>query len=46
MFAMDGNNSLKRIRQVGSHSIADHHVFESDYFLSHEYVNEFADEVK
>jgi hypothetical protein len=46
MFAMDGNNSLKRIRQVGSHAIADHRVFESDYFLSHEYVNEFADEVK
>src|ERR1700734_1915802 len=46
MFAMDGNNSLKRIRQVGSHAIADHRVFESDYFLSQEYVNEFADEVK
>jgi hypothetical protein len=46
MFAMDGNNSLKRIRQVGSHAIADHRVFESDYFLSHEYVNKFADEVK
>ena len=46
MFAMDGNNSLKRIRQVGSRAIADHRVFESDYLLSHEYVNEFADEVK
>jgi len=43
---MDGNNSLKRIRQVGSRAIADHRVFESDYFLSHEYVNKFADEVK
>jgi Kyakuja-Dileera-Zisupton transposase len=46
MFAMDGNNSLKRIRQVGSHAIADHRVFESDYFLSHQYVNIYADEVK
>ena len=46
MFAMDGNNSLKRIRQVGSGAIADHRVFDSDYFLSHEYVNKFADEVK
>jgi hypothetical protein len=46
MFAMDGNNSLKRIRQVGSRAIADHRVFESDYFLSHQYVNKYADEVK
>ena len=46
MFAMDGNNSLKRIRQVGTRAIADHRVFESDYFLSHEYVNKFANEVK
>ena len=46
MFTMDGNNSLKRIRQVGSHAIANHRVFESDYFLTHEYVNKFADEVK
>ena len=46
MFAMDGNNSLKRIRQVGSRAIADHQVFESDYFLSQEYVNKFANEVK
>jgi hypothetical protein len=46
MFAMDGNNSLKWIRQVGSHAIADHRVFESDYFLSHEYVNKYANEVK
>jgi len=46
MFAMDGNNSLKRIRQVGSHTIADRRVFESDYFLSQDYVNQFANEVR
>ena len=28
---MDGNNSLKCIRQVGSHAIADHQVFKCDY---------------
>ena len=46
MFAMDGNNSLKRIRQVGSHAIADHRVFESDYFSAQENVDKYADEVK
>ena len=46
MFVMDGNNSLKRIRQVGSHAIADHRVFEGDYFLAQEYVDKYADEVK
>ena len=46
MFTMDGNNSLKRIRQVGSHAIADHQVFESDYFLAQENVDKYADEVK
>jgi Kyakuja-Dileera-Zisupton transposase len=47
MIAIDGNNSLKRVRQVGNHTIADQRVFEdSDYFISREYVNQFADEVK
>ena len=46
MFAMDGNNSLKRIRQIGSHAIADHRVFEGDYFLAQENVDKYADEVK
>ena len=43
---MDGNNSLKHIRQIGSHAIADHWVFEGDYFLAPENVNKYADEVK
>ena len=46
MFTMDGNNSLKRIRQIGSHAIADHQVFEGDYFLAQENVDKYADEVK
>jgi hypothetical protein len=47
MIAIDGNNSLKRVRQVGNHTIADKRVFEdSDYFISQEYVNQFVDEVK
>jgi hypothetical protein len=45
MIAFDGNNSLKRVRQVGTHPNG--RVFEdSDYFLSHEYVDQFAGEVK
>ena len=43
---MDGNNSLKRIRQVGSYAIADHRVFDGDYFLAQENVDKFANEVK
>ena len=46
MFAMGGNNSLKRIRQVGSRATADHRVFEGDYFLAQENVDKYADEVK
>ena len=47
MIAIDGNNSLKQVWQVGNHTIADHHVFnDSDYFISQEHVNQFADEVK
>ena len=46
MFAMDGNNSLKRIRQVGSYATADHRVFEGDYFLARENVDQYANEVK
>ena len=44
---MDGNNSLKRVRHVGNYAIADQRVFnDSNYFLSHDYVNQFANEVK
>ncbi len=47
MFVGDGNNSLKRINGVGGREIADTRVFgDSDYYLSEEYVNTFADEVK
>ncbi|KAF8154048.1 hypothetical protein B0H34DRAFT_676912 [Crassisporium funariophilum] len=47
MVAMDGNNSLKCIHQIGTYSVADQRVFgESDYFLLHEYVNQYANEVK
>jgi hypothetical protein len=44
---MDGNSSLKRIAHVGRREVADARVFnDSDYFLSADYVNQFADEVK
>lgn len=47
MFVGDGNNSLKRINGVGGRQISDTRVFgDSNYYLSEEYVNTFADKVK
>ncbi|KAJ3872118.1 hypothetical protein F5051DRAFT_445496 [Lentinula edodes] len=47
LFAGDGNNSLKRIRSIGSRQIADLRVFaDSDSYLTKEYVNTFAHEVQ
>jgi hypothetical protein len=46
MIAMDGNNSLKRIARVGNRAIGDVRVFDSDYFLSRDFVDGFANEVK
>lgn len=46
MFAIDGNNSLKRIASVGKRTSADVRVFESDYFLPRSFVDGFADEVR
>ncbi|KAF9018429.1 hypothetical protein BDP27DRAFT_1473070 [Rhodocollybia butyracea] len=46
MFVVDGNNSLKRMVTTGGRQTADARVFgDSDYFLSEEFVNQFADEV-
>ncbi|KAE9404798.1 hypothetical protein BT96DRAFT_973001 [Gymnopus androsaceus JB14] len=46
MVVVDGNNSLKRMDGVGKREVADTRVFgESDYYLSEEFVNTFADEV-
>ncbi|KAF8586310.1 hypothetical protein K439DRAFT_1409115 [Ramaria rubella] len=42
--ALDGNNSLKRFMKEGWQS--DAQIFDSDYFLSQEYVDQFKDEVK
>ncbi|KAE9387174.1 hypothetical protein BT96DRAFT_1081007 [Gymnopus androsaceus JB14] len=47
MFVADSNNSLKRMDGVGKREVSDTCMFgESDYYLSKEYVNTFADEVK
>ncbi|KAG6818545.1 hypothetical protein H0H93_004150, partial [Arthromyces matolae] len=47
MFAMDGNNLLKRIGSLGARKIADARKFEeSDYFLINTFVDSFANEVK
>ncbi|GBE85813.1 hypothetical protein SCP_0803350 [Sparassis crispa] len=47
MYCFDGNNSLKRLAKVGERNIGDTRCFEdSDYFLSQDFVNQFADEVK
>lgn len=44
---MDGNNSLKRINGIGNRQVSDTRIFEdSDYFLSTEFVDRFAHEVK
>ncbi|KAJ3817842.1 hypothetical protein F5880DRAFT_1626200 [Lentinula raphanica] len=47
LFAGDGNNSLKRIKGVSGRQVADCRVFkDSDYYLSEDFVNAFANEVK
>lgn len=47
MFVVDGNNSLKRMAGVGKREVADTRVFsESDYYLTEEFVDLFANEVK
>ena len=43
---MDGNNSLKQIARVGNQAIGDIRVFDSDYFLSCNFVDGFANEIK
>ncbi|KAF8577076.1 hypothetical protein K439DRAFT_1622359 [Ramaria rubella] len=44
MGAIDGNNSLKRFVREDRH--LDTLTFESDYFISHEYVDQFKNEFK
>lgn len=47
MYAIDGNNSLKRMIKHGDRDVADRRVFEdSDYYLSNDFVNTFAKQVK
>ncbi|KAJ3831206.1 hypothetical protein F5878DRAFT_549821 [Lentinula raphanica] len=47
MFVIDGNNSLKRMKGFNGRTVADTRVFDkSDYYLSREYVDQYADEVK
>ena len=47
MFCLDGNNSLKRIAPTAKHQQGDMRVLEdSDYYLSRDYVDRFAGEVK
>lgn len=46
MVVVDGNNSLKRRDGIGKREVSDTRVFgESDYYLSEEFVNLYADEV-
>lgn len=46
MMAFDGNNSMKRLYQLGDRRAQDQHPFtNSDYLLSPEYVDQFKDEV-
>ncbi|KAG6896570.1 hypothetical protein C0992_007383 [Termitomyces sp. T32_za158] len=47
MFVLDGNNSLKRVGLPGDRQVGDLRTFEeSDYYLSNEFVDRFANEVK
>ncbi|KAI1782756.1 hypothetical protein LXA43DRAFT_904908 [Ganoderma leucocontextum] len=46
MLVLDGNNSLKRMGVSGGRMVGDTRVYESEYFLSRDYVNMFANEVK
>ncbi|THV01845.1 hypothetical protein K435DRAFT_654524 [Dendrothele bispora CBS 962.96] len=46
MWVVDGNNSLKRIKGISGREIADTRVFSSDYYLSQEFVDQYANEVK
>ncbi len=46
-YAIDGNNSLKRIAHVGAQDIADTRVFEdSNYYIPQAFVDKFANEMK
>ncbi|KAI9064712.1 hypothetical protein FKP32DRAFT_1611038 [Trametes sanguinea] len=47
LYAMDGNNSLKRLAPLGGRQAGDRRVMEdSDYFLPTGFVNTFANEVR
>lgn len=47
MVVVDSNNSLKRLDGIGKREVSDTRIFgESDYYLSEEFVNTFADEVR
>ncbi len=47
MYAMDGNNSLKRIAKIGDRKAGDTRIFQdSNYYLPVDYVEKFAHKVK
>ncbi|KAI0674940.1 hypothetical protein C8Q78DRAFT_1075288 [Trametes maxima] len=47
LYAMDGNNSLKRLAPLGGRKVGDDRTFDdSDYFLSKETVDKYANEVR
>jgi hypothetical protein len=45
MFVVDANSSLRRFACVGERAIADTRTFQSDYYLSPAFVDQFKDEV-
>lgn len=46
MIVLDGNNSLKRMAMTGGRTVGDVRAFDSDYYLSREFVNQYANEVR
>ena len=46
MIVLDGNNSLKRMAMTGGRTIGDVRVYDSDYYLAREFVNDYANEVR
>ncbi|KAG0703209.1 hypothetical protein DFH29DRAFT_998662 [Suillus ampliporus] len=45
MIVFDGNNSLSQMASLGGHKFGNMCIFDSDFFLFHDYINLFTDEV-
>ena len=46
MIVLNSNNSLKCMAMTGGRTVGDVCIFDSDYYLSREFVNQYANEVR